>query len=108
MSDECADVQMPGGETLREVQDRAWAAVERLAASHGKQTVVAVTHNFVISMVLCRVVGLPIAAFRRVGRPAVGSLSTIEISETSSTLVRLNDISHVIAAGLSAEPGGAT
>jgi broad specificity phosphatase PhoE len=108
MSDACADVRMPGGETLREVQERAWAAVARLAGLHQREVVIAVTHNFVISMLLCRALGLPIEAFRRVGRPAVGSISTIEIDETSSRLVRSNDISHLIAAGLSAEPGGAT
>jgi broad specificity phosphatase PhoE len=108
MSDACADVRMPGGETLREVQERAWATVLRLASGHPSGTVVAVTHNFVISMLVCRALDLPIEAFRRVGRPPVGSMCTIEIRETSSSVVRLNDISHLIAAGLSAEPGGAT
>jgi broad specificity phosphatase PhoE len=71
MSEECADARMPGGETLREVQDRAWQSVERMVAAHGRGTVVAVTHNFVILTLVCRGLGLPLSGFRRM-RPAVG------------------------------------
>ena len=42
MSDDVATARMPGGETLAEVQDRAWAAVERLgAAASGRRVAVA-------------------------------------------------------------------
>src|SRR4029079_17907396 len=34
MSREAGDARMPGGETLAEVQARAWAVVERLQAAH--------------------------------------------------------------------------
>jgi probable phosphoglycerate mutase len=99
MSPECGDARMPGGETLREVQDRAWGAVERLRDAHDGHEVVAVTHNFVILMVLCRVLGLPIAEFRRI-RQALASRTIVDIGERGATLVQLNDQSHLIAAGL--------
>jgi probable phosphoglycerate mutase len=101
LSDRCADARMPGGETLREVQERAWSAVERMAAAHSGSSVIAVTHNFVILTVLCRALGLPLSGFRRM-RPAVGSQTVLDISETRQgiSLVRLNDIAHLLAAGL--------
>ncbi|MFQ6019590.1 MAG: histidine phosphatase family protein, partial [Dehalococcoidia bacterium] len=39
---------MPGGERLLDVQARAWGAIERLCRRHREETVVAVSHNFVI------------------------------------------------------------
>jgi broad specificity phosphatase PhoE len=99
MSGDCADARMPGGETLREVQGRAWAAAERIAAEHTGATVIAVTHNFVISMLVCYTLGLPIAGFRRM-RPALGSRTVIDLGEQGPMLVRFNDISHLLAAGL--------
>jgi broad specificity phosphatase PhoE len=99
MSGDPADVRMPGGESLRDVQERTWACIERLASGHGGATVVAVTHNFVISMVACRAVGLPIAGFRSL-RAAVASKSVIDLREGRNALVRFNDVAHLLGAGL--------
>ena len=98
-SGECADARMPGGETLREVQDRAWAAVERFGAAHPDGTVVAVTHNFVILMLVCSTLDLPIAQFRRM-RPALASKSVIEVGDGAGSLVQFNDTAHLVVAGL--------
>jgi probable phosphoglycerate mutase len=100
LSGEGADARMPGGETLREVQDRAWPALERIAAAHtdADGDVVAVTHSFVIATSVCRAIGLPLANFRRV-RAQVASKTTIEIGEHGSALLALNDRSHLTGAG---------
>ena len=37
LSDEVADARMPGGETLAEVQDRAWEAVSAMQARHPRR-----------------------------------------------------------------------
>jgi len=105
MSGDCADVRMPGGETLREVQERAWSAVERIATRHTGPTVAAVTHNFVISMLVCRALDLPIAGFRRM-RPGLGSRTVIDLGERGPMLVQFNDISHLLAAGLADDSMG--
>ncbi len=100
-----ADARMPGGETLREVQERAWRSVERMAAAHERGTVVAVTHNFVILTVVCRALGLPLSGFRRM-RPAVGSKTAIDMRDRASRLLRFNDIAHLARAGLADDPEG--
>jgi len=102
MSADCADARMPGGETLREVQDRAWACVERLRQEHAEGDVVAVTHNFVILMLICRAINLPIAEFRRI-RQSLAARTVIDVGERGSTLLQLNDQSHLLAAGLAAD-----
>jgi broad specificity phosphatase PhoE len=99
MSPACADARMPGGETLHEVQERAWACLQRLREAHGDGEVVAVTHNFVILMLICRAISLPIADFRRV-RQALAARTVVDFGERGATLVQLNDESHLLAAGI--------
>ncbi|TAK60046.1 MAG: histidine phosphatase family protein [Dehalococcoidia bacterium] len=98
-SADAAEARMPGGETLAEVQERAWSAVERMHAAHRYTEVVAVTHNFVILTIVCRAIGLPLADFRRL-RQALASKTILEFHEHGQTLLQLNDNSHLIAAGL--------
>jgi broad specificity phosphatase PhoE len=99
MSDDAPDARMPGGETLREVQDRAWRFAERASSAHPSATVVAVTHNFVILTLVCRALGLPLSGFRRM-RPAVGSKTMIEVRGEATRLLRFNDVAHLARAGL--------
>jgi len=105
MSGDVAQARMPGGETLAEVQERAWTCVERLRERHGDADVVAVTHNFVILTVICRTLRLPLAEFRRV-RQALAAKSVIDVRDGWSTLLQLNDNAHLVAAGLSDEITG--
>lgn len=105
LSPACADARMPGGETLAEVQDRAWASVERMRAAHPDGAVVAVTHNFVILIIVCRALGLPLAHFRRL-RQSLAAKTTIEVREDACTLLQLNDTAHLAAAGLADDPSG--
>ncbi len=60
-----ADVQMPGGENLHQLQARAWAAVEDIRAAHPEEMVIAVSHNLTISALMCRVMGLGLNGIRR-------------------------------------------
>jgi probable phosphoglycerate mutase len=94
LSDQVADVPMPGGESLRQVQERAWRAIESIRERHGDETVVIVTHNFVILTIVCRVLGLPLANFRSV-RQDVGAVSLLELTAERSMAIRLNDACHL-------------
>lgn len=99
MSADAADARMPGGETLREVQERAWAAVGRMREAHPEGDVVAVTHNFVALTIICAALGLPLSQFRRV-RQALAAKTVMEFGERGAVLAQLNDVSHLAAAGL--------
>jgi broad specificity phosphatase PhoE len=96
---------MPGGESLREVQDRAWAAIEAMRARRPDGRIVAVTHNFVILTVVCRALGLPLGDFRRI-RQALAAKTVLDIREDVGTLLQLNDNAHLLAAGLADDLSG--
>jgi broad specificity phosphatase PhoE len=94
LSNECADACMPGGESLRQVQERAWAALDSIRGRHAEETVAAVTHNFVILMTLCRVLHLPIERFRGL-RHDLGAVSVLELTPERETVLTLNDRCHL-------------
>ncbi len=95
-SEEGPDQPMPGGERLVDVQERAWAAVQDLAARHADETVAAVAHNFVILTLLVRVLGIRLAQFRRL-RHSLAAVSVIDFLPARLLLVRLNDTCHLEA-----------
>ena len=85
----------PGGESLRQVAERAWAAFARACDGlHADETVLVVAHDAVNRVLLCRVLGLPLSrlwAFRQ----APTTLNLLEgPSVDSLELVRLNDCQH--------------
>jgi broad specificity phosphatase PhoE len=60
-----AELQVPGGERLADVAERAWRALSRIAQRHQTdQTVVVVSHNFPILGVVCRVTGTDLNNYR--------------------------------------------
>jgi probable phosphoglycerate mutase len=89
---------MPGGERLLDVQERAWQALERICAAWSQETVAVVTHNFVLLTILCRVLGLELADFRRL-RHNVAAVSVLQVQDGRMTVLGLNDTCHLEAAG---------
>jgi broad specificity phosphatase PhoE len=94
LSSQDPSLEALGGESLPEVQERAWSAIVRLAQAHRGQTIVVVTHNFVILAVLARALGMPLASFRRL-RHSVAAISELELEGESVALRRLNDTCHL-------------
>lgn len=60
-----AHLPIPGGESIADVDRRAWNAMQRVAARHPTGTAVVVTHNFPILSILCRVTGMDLNNYRR-------------------------------------------
>ena len=90
-----ADLRIPGGETLREVQARVVAAATEVVAAHPDQTVVLCSHNFALRMLVCHALGLPFEAFRRL-RVDLASYSVLESREDGGFLVvLLNEVCHL-------------
>ena len=55
-------VLMPGGESLRQVLDRSWRGLVRASEGLGESdTLLVVAHDAVNRVLLCRILGLPIA-----------------------------------------------
>ncbi len=85
---------MPGGESLTAVRDRAWETIMRLAERHVAETVVAVTHNFTIQMILCTALGMPPNNFRSL-RVDLGSITRLDVNGERIVQVSVNETSHL-------------
>ena len=93
--EEPENVLMPGGESLRQVLDRSWRGLARATEGLGEDdTLLVVAHDAVNRVLLCRILGLPIArlwTFRQAPTPhnllEGPSVEQLEV-------VRLNDCAH--------------
>lgn len=92
-SPECAHVRMPGGESLEDLADRLDPLVDELReAEH--ETVAVVSHNFTTKILLCRLLGLPLAGFRHFATD-LASVSVIELRNGRAEVHLLNDTCHL-------------
>lgn len=82
--------QFPNGESFRGTQSRAVGAIEKISASHAKDTIVAFSHGDVIKLIVAYYSGIALDNFQRVAiSPA--SISVIELGPFGARLGRLND-----------------
>lgn len=88
-------VQMPGGESLQQVFDRAWPAFARACAGLGAHdTLLLVAHDAVNRVLLCRILGIPLARLWSF-RQAPTTLNLLEGDDVDRlAVVRLNDCAH--------------
>jgi probable phosphoglycerate mutase len=88
-------VQMPQGESLQQVLDRAWAALQRASVDLGPEdTLLVLAHDAVNRVLLCRILGLPLARLWGF-RQAPTTINLLEGPDLERLeLVRLNDCSH--------------
>jgi probable phosphoglycerate mutase len=90
-------VLMPGsgGESLQHVLDRAWPALVRATEGLGAEdTLLIVAHDAVNRVLLCRVLGIPLARLWTF-RQAPTTLNLLEGDSVDALdVVRLNDCSH--------------
>ena len=84
----------PGGERLADVRERAWRTIRTLAERHESETVVAVTHNFTIQMIVCATLDMPPNGFRRL-KVDLGSITRMDVDGRRTTLVSLNETMHL-------------
>lgn len=89
-----AGVVMPGGESLAQVAARLEPLVAELRALPEDGAVAAVSHNFVLRLLICRLLGLEIAAFRAFAVD-LASLSTLSLRAGQTSLRTLNDRCHL-------------
>ena len=86
--------RMPSGESLAQVQERAWCSLSLMQERHEGEVVVAVTHNFVVQTIICKVLQVPIHTSRRF-RQDLGSITRLELADERCVLVSLNETLHL-------------
>lgn len=95
-AEDSATAQMPGGESLLQVQQRAWPVIAGLAQKHPDDVVVVVTHNFTIQAIVCKVLDMPLRNSRRL-RQDLGAITRLELTSDRSILLSLNETWHLRA-----------
>jgi probable phosphomutase (TIGR03848 family) len=82
--------RFPGGESLLEVQARAVAELDSIAAAHPKGSVVVVTHADVIRLLVAHLAGMHVDHLQRlVVDPA--SVTAVALADGIARLVKVND-----------------
>ena len=88
-----ASVQMPKGESLTQLQERAWRAMERII--NEEETALVVSHNFTIAAIICRIKNISLYDFLSA---CVGNASKTIISfqKDGIFIEAFNDRSHLL------------
>ena len=93
-------VKLPNGESLVELQQRAWKAVEHLLESHKTSpehnegtSMVVVSHYFVTLAVILKALNLPLDYFTKF-KVDLGGVSILEIQDHGTRLLKFNDTSY--------------
>lgn len=88
------DFRMPGGESLGEVGDRAAGAFGRITDGAEGKTVLAVTHDVVVRLLVAQCLGAGAAIYRRL-EVGNASLTIIERDGARLKLKVMNDTGHL-------------
>ena len=86
--------KLPGGESLADLAQRAWASVQRLTSKYNDGVVVMVSHYFVILTIICQALGVPLSHIRRL-RANTGGVSILDFGDKKPRLVVFNDTCHL-------------
>ena len=81
---------VPGGESMRQVQERAVRALFELREAHRDGTVVVVSHGDVIRAALLFALGMPLDFYSRI-EVGLASISTIQIDDFGIRVLAVNE-----------------
>lgn len=99
---EPADIQVPGGEKLADVAQRAWDGLNRIARRHQNgETVAVVSHNFPILGIVCRITNTDLNRYRAFHVDPCG-VTRLSYSGEAWTITQINNkeyISKVVEEG---------
>ena len=94
LTNEPSTTVMPGGESVLQVQKRAWDTIEEIKGLHPEGNVAVVSHSFTIAGLVCRLLGMPLSNFQGL-RLSLASITQMDMSQNSTTLVNYNDQCHL-------------
>jgi probable phosphoglycerate mutase len=87
---------IPGGESMREVQERAVRALFQLRQAHRDGTVLIVSHGDVIRAALLFALGMPLDFYSRI-EVGLASLNTIHIDNSGIRVLAVNELPRLVA-----------
>jgi probable phosphoglycerate mutase len=87
-----ASVAMPNGESLQDLQIRAWSAIEKIIENSKNELVV--SHSMTIMTILCKIQNLDLSHAREL-RVDVASKTVVEFDNGKGVISIFNDTSHL-------------
>ena len=84
----------PAGESMQQLQERAWSAIVDLEKAHPHGAVIAVSHNFAIRTILCRFMGLPLSQFHKL-RVDLASIGVLQANGSNRQVLAFNERCHL-------------
>ncbi len=92
-------LQMPGGESVVQVQQRALRFIDEVRLRHVGQTVCVVTHNTVVRAILCHLLGWPLARLWEGPRQPNCAINLIEFRDGKADILEMGNASYLADAG---------
>jgi len=93
---------IPNGETLVDLRERAMKTVHELAARHEDETIVLLGHTVINRIILLGVLGLSNDRFWRIKQDTC-AINVFEMDKDDYTLVSLNDTCHLLSVHVTEE-----
>ena len=94
-NDNPATVSMPHGESLAQLEERAWNSLTELEGAHTEdEALIVVSHNFAIRVMIGKMLGIPLSNFHRMWL-GLSSISTVEIDQRGRRLTSYNSTCHL-------------
>ena len=93
---------IPNGETLADLRERAMKTVHELAARHEDETIVLLGHTVINRIILLGVLGLSNDRFWRIKQDTC-AINVFEMDKDDYTLVSLNDTCHLLSVHVTEE-----
>ncbi len=90
-----ASVKMPNGESLSELQNRAWRTMKEIIGK--SKNALVVSHNFTIAAILCRLRNISLADFRS-ACVDTASKTVVRLENNEAFIDLLNDRGHLLEA----------
>ena len=86
---------MPGGESLAELQERAWQVVLDLEQTHdANDNLALISHNFTIRVICVKLLEMPLSSFHRMSL-SLGSVSVFDSGPRGRRLLAYNSTGHL-------------
>ena len=89
-----SSLKIPGGESMAELEMRAWSAVKKLVEIHADDTAIVVSHSLAIQSIICRALEMGLSDTRRL-RLDLASISILNFGKGGVSLLLYNDTCHL-------------
>jgi broad specificity phosphatase PhoE len=86
----------PGGESAFAIAARALPIISRLVVQHSEGNVMLVSHKATVRVIVCALLGMPLGRFRSHVACPTASITTFEVGEAGTMLVRVADVNHLL------------